>query len=46
MTGEDFRRFDCREAGVDLVGELDRFRGVELEDALGKWDRLWGILAV
>ncbi len=43
VIGEDLRRFDWREVGVDLAGESARFRGVELEDALGKWDFRWGM---
>lgn len=46
MIGEDLRRFDWREAGVDLGEDGGRFTGVELEDALGKWDRRWGISKV
>lgn len=45
VVGEDLRRLDWREVGVDLAGERARFRGVELEDALGKWDFRWGIVA-
>lgn len=44
VIGEDLRRLDWREVGVDLVGERARFRGVELEDALGKWDFRWGMV--
>ena len=42
VVGEDLRRFDWRDGGVGLA-ERVCFRGVELEDELGKWDLRCGI---
>lgn len=36
VSGDDLRRLDWREVGVEVVGGRARFRGVELEVALGK----------
>ena len=36
VIGEDLMRLDWREGVVDSEA---RFKGVELEDALGKWER-------